>query len=294
MKVSIILIALIVVVLMVVVDVDGARHRNLRKQRNSRNRNQTSAQGNLGASTTQDSQGASTTQDSQGASTTQDSQGASTTQDSQGASTTQNSQASSSTAADPPPAATNTLSPPSNLLSNDICKNSNQPSTGGKQNKGGSCSDTIQGQIPSVENMISTIITNPQNGDTIPANEPFNVSVLTNNLDLGFFDNPQTQYYAFPQSLNDQGQIFGHQHVTIQQLSGNGPPDPQNFAFFKGLNDPSNSGQLSVAVASSAGPGLPPGFYRICTMTGTFSHQPVLMPVAQRGAQDDCIRVNVK
>jgi hypothetical protein len=28
-------------------------------------------------------------------------------------------------------------------------------------------------------------------------------------------------------------------------------------------------------------------------MTGTNSHQPVIMPVAQRGAQDDCIRVNV-
>ncbi|CAG8518834.1 6005_t:CDS:2 [Acaulospora colombiana] len=190
--------------------------------------------------------------------------------------------------------ASSTLSPPSNDLNNNICQNSNLPPTNGQQNKGGSCSTTIQGQIPNVQNMVSTLIISPQNGQTIPANQAFNVTTMTQNLDLGFFDNPDTQYYLFPQSLNAQGQIFGHQHVTIQQLNGNAPPNPQTFAFFKGLNDPSNSGVLSVAVASSTGAGLPAGNYRICTMTGTFSHQPVIMPVAQRGAQDDCIRINVQ
>lgn len=34
--------------------------------------------------------------------------------------------------------------------------------------------------------------------------------------------------------------------------------------------------------------GLPAGNYRVCTMTSSSNHQPVLMPVAQRGAQDDC------
>jgi len=48
-------------------------------------------------------------------------------------------------------------------------------------------------------------------------------------------------------------------------------------------------GGLTAAVAG----GLPAGSYRLCTMTSSSNHQPVLMPVAQRGAQDDCIRFTV-
>jgi len=36
------------------------------------------------------------------------------------------------------------------------------------------------------------------------------------------------------------------------------------------------------------------GDYRLCTMTSSFAHQPVLMPVAQRGGQDDCVRFTVE
>lgn len=39
--------------------------------------------------------------------------------------------------------------------------------------------------------------------------------------------------------------------------------------------------------------GLEKGFYRVCTMSSAANHQPVLMPVAQRGAQDDCQRFSV-
>jgi transcription initiation factor TFIID subunit 15 len=36
--------------------------------------------------------------------------------------------------------------------------------------------------------------------------------------------------------------------------------------------------------------GLPKGFYRVCTIVAAANHQPVLMPVAQRGSQDDCTK----
>jgi hypothetical protein len=39
--------------------------------------------------------------------------------------------------------------------------------------------------------------------------------------------------------------------------------------------------------------GLPAGNYRVCSMTSSSNHQPVLMPVAQRGAQDDCQKFTV-
>jgi len=40
--------------------------------------------------------------------------------------------------------------------------------------------------------------------------------------------------------------------------------------------------------------GLPAGLYRCCTMASSFAHTPVIMPVAQRGSQDDCIRFTVQ
>jgi len=167
---------------------------------------------------------------------------------------------------------------------------SNFPPTNGQQLKAAgqnSCSNTQQGEIPDVNNMVSTVILTPQNGQTMPANTAFTVSVKTQGMNLGFFDDPNTQYYLFSQQLDKSGKIMGHQHVTIQQIGDPTQPlDPKAFSFFKGLNDIDNNGVLSVAVAN----GLPAGNYRLCTMTGAFGHQPVIMPVAQRGAQDDCIR----
>ncbi|CAG8468658.1 12186_t:CDS:2 [Dentiscutata erythropus] len=147
------------------------------------------------------------------------------------------------------------------------------------------------GEMPSKNNMISTLIVSPANGATLQTNTPFTVNVVSTNLNAGFFSNPATQYYVNPQSLGANGNINGHSHVTIQQIKGNTPPDARVFSFFVGLNNATNNqGQLVANVAN----GVPTaGTYRICTMTASDSHQPVMMPIAQRGAQDDCIRVNV-
>jgi transcription initiation factor TFIID subunit 15 len=166
------------------------------------------------------------------------------------------------------------------------------------------------GEIPSSQNMISTIITNPGPGDTIAANQDFTVNVQVANLVAGSFTNPDSTYYAAPQALSG-GKIVGHTHVTIQSLGNNiattTPPDAGTFAFFKGINDAGNgNGGLSAAVTG----GLPAGVYRVCTMTSASNHQPVTMPVsrqsinryllltvvsqlAQRGAQDDCNKFTV-
>lgn len=150
------------------------------------------------------------------------------------------------------------------------------------------------GNIPAKNQMISSIITFPQNGDQVQAEQDFTISVQTQNLQAGSFTNADATYYAAPQALNGQGQVIGHTHVTVQDL-GNSlnpsqPPDPTQFAFFKGINDAGNGkGLLSADVAG----GLPAGNYRLCTMTSASNHQPVLMPVAQRGSQDDCTKFTV-
>lgn len=150
------------------------------------------------------------------------------------------------------------------------------------------------GNIPAKNQMISSIITFPQNGDEVQAEQDFTISVQTQNLEAGSFTNADATYYAAPQALNGQGQVIGHTHVTVQDL-GNSlnpsqPPDPTQFAFFKGINDAGNGqGLLSADVAG----GLPAGNYRLCTMTSASNHQPVLMPVAQRGSQDDCTKFTV-
>jgi hypothetical protein len=179
----------------------------------------------------------------------------------------------------------------SNPLSDDknICDH--QKLNTGKQDPNGTCSTTIQGEIPSVDNMVATIITSPDNNKVLKAKEPFKVSLLVGNLATGFFSDPDTQYYTLPQTLSKHGLIRGHVHVTIQSITENSLPNTKEFAFFKGINDKADKhGRLGVEVES----GLSPGRFRICTISGSFSHQPPLLPIAKRGAADDCIRITVE
>lgn len=150
------------------------------------------------------------------------------------------------------------------------------------------------GKIPAKTKMISAVFTNPKNNDNVAANKDFTISVQMQNLAAGTFTNAARTYYAAPQDLSSSGTIIGHTHVTVQD-TGNSlnpatPLDPTQFAFFKGINDDGNgNGLLSATVTG----GLPAGNYRVCSMTSAANHQPVLMPVAQRGAQDDCVRFTV-
>jgi transcription initiation factor TFIID subunit 15 len=149
------------------------------------------------------------------------------------------------------------------------------------------------GDIPASSNMISAVFISPKNGDEILPLKEIDFSVKIANLQAGTFTNPDVTYYAAPQSLNG-GKVVGHTHVTVQDLGGNenpgNPPDAETFAFFKGINDAGDGqGTLTAKLAK----GLPEGIYRVCSMTSSSNHQPVLMPVAQRGAQDDCVRFTV-
>jgi len=175
---------------------------------------------------------------------------------------------------------------------NNVCDISKKDLFNGTQNPEGSCVTTVMGEIPSKNKMVSTVIRFPKNNERIKANTAFTIRTKTINLITGFFDDPVKQYYIFPQTLNEKGIIQGHSHVTIQKIVNEDEPlDPEVFAFFKGLNDPADgNGELTALVEK----GLPAGDYRLCTMVSSFAHQPTLMPVAQRGSQDDCVRFTVE
>ena len=150
------------------------------------------------------------------------------------------------------------------------------------------------GDIPAKTKMVSSIITFPLYGSaTIESDTTFNISVQMSNLVAGSFTNADATYYAAPQFLQG-GAIVGHTHVTVQDMGSSLNPttalDPTQFAFFKGINDAGNGQGLLQAVVTG---GLPAGNYRVCTMASASNHQPVLMPVAQRGTADDCTKFTV-
>jgi hypothetical protein len=150
------------------------------------------------------------------------------------------------------------------------------------------------GDIPAKTAMVSSVITFPTTGGKdIASDTTFNISVQMSNLVAGSFTNADATYYAAPQFLSG-GNIVGHTHVTVQDMGSSLNPttalDATQFAFFKGINDAGNGKGLLQAVVTG---GLPAGNYRVCTIASASNHQPVLMPVAQRGTADDCTKFTV-
>ena len=107
-------------------------------------------------------------------------------------------------------------------------------------------------------------------------------------MQTGNFVNAESNYFAAPQQLNAQGQIVGHSHVVVEQLSAidqTTPTDPTKFAFFKGLNSAAQNGVLSADVTA----GLPAGVYKLSSINTAANHQPALVPIAQHGSLDDAV-----
>lgn len=147
------------------------------------------------------------------------------------------------------------------------------------------------GQIPATTAMPSCKFTFPKNMGTVPANQAFTISLAIQNMETGNFVNAETNYFAAPQQLNAQGQIVGHSHVVVEQISSltqTTPNDPNKFAFFKGLNDPAQNGILTADVTA----GLAAGTYKLSTINSAANHQPALVPIAQHGSLDDVVYVS--
>ncbi|KAJ7314743.1 hypothetical protein DFH08DRAFT_426510 [Mycena albidolilacea] len=165
------------------------------------------------------------------------------------------------------------------------------PLTNGLQITTGSCNPIPIGMIPSVDNMPSHKFQSPKNLDTIASGQTFTITLATKGIQLGTFTNAQKTYFGNPQKLNAQGQIIGHTHIVmeaIDSLTTTKVTNPQNFIFFKGVNDKADAqGNVKVDVTG----GVKPGVYRMCTIVASQTHQPAIVPIAQHGSLDDCIYV---
>ncbi|EEH44814.2 uncharacterized protein PADG_01103 [Paracoccidioides brasiliensis Pb18] len=155
---------------------------------------------------------------------------------------------------------------------------------------------SAMGAIPSIDNMVSSIVLSPAPDDIVKVNKPIEFRIRVTNLATGYFTNPAETYFAAPQLVNEKGLIEGHLHVTVQflgdKINPQTPLNASNPIWFKGIrNKADGDGILSATLDK----GLEkPGFYRVCTMAAAANHQPVLMPIAARGAQDDCTKFRVK
>ena len=167
------------------------------------------------------------------------------------------------------------------------------PITNGEQIVAGSCNPAPMGVIASTDNMPSSKFTFPKNLDTIPANQPFTITMAILNLDTGNEVNRETNYLAAPQQVNNDGDIIGFSNVVIEQLDSleqATPTDPRKFTFARSLNNPAVNGVLSGNVST----GLPAGFYRMASYNSAANSQPVLVAVAQHGSLDDMVYFTVQ
>ncbi|PVF93352.1 hypothetical protein CPB86DRAFT_688563, partial [Serendipita vermifera] len=151
------------------------------------------------------------------------------------------------------------------------CLTQNVSLTNGAQVAGGSCCPTPMGRIVAKDKMPSCKFKFPKNGSLVRANETFTVLLAVRNFETGLFSNSQTNYFAAPQTVNDQGFLRGHSHISIERVStylSEDPLDPEKFTFFKAMNADAINDVLSVEVAG----GLPPGIYRISSVRQPSSH----------------------
>jgi hypothetical protein len=150
--------------------------------------------------------------------------------------------------------------------------------------------------IPEVTRMISSIITAPASASTVNAAQGFQVQFATQNMMTGNSANMQNQFLLVPQTLDpNNGLVQGFMQISIQQINNpQSAPDAQQFSFFQASDARSDANGLTrFTINVPANAIRTRGLHRICTIAASAGGQPVIMPVAQRGAQDDCIRVTV-
>ncbi|RDA85752.1 hypothetical protein CP532_5946 [Ophiocordyceps camponoti-leonardi (nom. inval.)] len=145
-----------------------------------------------------------------------------------------------------------------------------------------------QGQVPSVNALISTIINQPVPGQQIEANTSFPIELTTSNLLLSDEIIPS---FA-PQRVDEAtGQVKGHVYVRIERLIDSTVPGLLDFVYVAraqtlSFGPSSDLTQLRVYVRG----GVPTaGRHRACSIATGENGWPVVMPEVRRGPVDDCI-----
>jgi hypothetical protein len=141
--------------------------------------------------------------------------------------------------------------------------------------------------------MVSTLIYEPQNGDRVAASG-FQVRFTTTKFMNGRAEDLDNQYLQIPQTLDPNGMIEGTQTLSIQPIDEQTAPDANVVSFYTILNNVQSDGNGRTDFTVQIPAMQSRGIHRICTLAVSKSGQAAIMPVAQRGAQDDCIRVDIQ
>ncbi|RDA90102.1 hypothetical protein CP533_2567 [Ophiocordyceps camponoti-saundersi (nom. inval.)] len=147
---------------------------------------------------------------------------------------------------------------------------------------------TTQGQIPSVQAMISTIINQPIPGQQIEVNRSFAIELTTSNLHLS---DEMLPTFA-PQRVDQAtGQTKGHVYVRIERLvesTGLGLLDFIHVARAQRISSAASSGSTRLRVNVRGGVPIA-GRHRACSIATGENGWPVVMPEVRRGPVDDCV-----
>lgn len=157
----------------------------------------------------------------------------------------------------------------------------------GKQGTDGKvfCSSTIQGLLPDVNNMVSTIITSPATGSSVSGAQGFQIQFTTTKLASGLLKDVNTQFLQIPQTLEPAtGMIQGASSVSVQQLtSTTKAPAAQQVSFHTVSNSAADAAGTTNHIVQVDGNSIETkGLHRVCTLALSVSGAPVIMPVAQR------------
>ncbi|PHH83936.1 hypothetical protein CDD83_2762 [Cordyceps sp. RAO-2017] len=148
------------------------------------------------------------------------------------------------------------------------------------------------GQVPNKNTMPSCAVTTPAMCASFQLGETFQCNARYVNIQLGTQSDADKQYNDQSQRLNNQGAIIGHSHLTCEFMGANSftePPNAAKSASFEGAFQPgkpagtSRNGKAQFDIALTTKPFQQAGCYRCTWMTGSQSHQNVILPVADRG-----------
>jgi hypothetical protein len=160
--------------------------------------------------------------------------------------------------------------------------------------EGNLCSDTEFGEVGSEENNPSLLIT--EFPETVPVNEPFEITVATRNLVRDrFLGAADGGYYLESSFLNGEGLQRGHFHTACRVLPNvDEPPDQARVPeFFLATQDNQGSDEADEVVIEVPG-FAEPGQIQCSSWAGDGSHRIPMMQRANQTPAFDSVRITVE
>ncbi|EAU90561.2 hypothetical protein CC1G_00945 [Coprinopsis cinerea okayama7 len=169
-------------------------------------------------------------------------------------------------------------------------RNNGALTNGSPNSRDSVCNPCPIGLLPAAADMPSVKITEPLPLAVLDPNQEFTIALRSRNFAFGSATNPSASFMTAPQQLSSEGVIIGHMHLVIESLDSfdqTTPPDPQQFSYFTEVVDDDQAPRVVIP------PILGVGLYRATVSLHAISHQPITLPVLQRGATSDAVYFSI-